>query len=88
MQARKQWTNIAQCYVNMVWTGKEMINADDIYDYLMREAGIEWSRYQSKSSLDPKVMRLVNYLAKVALKVYDRNKHLFVKGVHYFANEI
>jgi len=77
---RKRWTNIAQCYVNMVWAGKEILNAHEIYDYLLREAGLEWSNYQSWASLDPKIRRQIRYLQYVAQKVYDRNKHLFQNG--------
>jgi hypothetical protein len=74
---RKQWTNIAQCYVNMVWAGKQIIEVTEIYDYLLREAGLEWIVYQSWKSIDPKIRRKVDYLAEVANKVYHRNDHLF-----------
>ena len=69
---RKRWTNIAQCYVNMVWAGKETINRIDILDYLLREAGLY---YKAELSLSDK--RLWRYLEDVSYKVYDRNKHLF-----------
>jgi hypothetical protein len=77
---RKQWTNIAQCYVNTVWAGKETIELNDIYMYLLREAGLEWTIHQSWASVAPEIKRKANYLVGVADRIYTKNIQLFAKG--------
>ena len=77
---KKRWTHIAEDYVAMCWAAdKDMPHFIDIYDYLLREAGLWWAKtmFHPGQELTVQQKRLVRYLSDVAVKVYDRKKYLF-----------